>query len=137
VNNHLAPVSAILVKCDGKDESAQDMKLWAGILLQAATTDRKHLKNALRYNVLDTPRETTELVNVNDLGEAVGEPFSLPTANVPAVLRLCHACTFDSSQARTLYGNVRLTQTSHPRMTLRRLIVGLGRAPEGAQLEVE
>jgi len=28
VNNHLAPSDAFLVKCDGKEESAQDMKLW-------------------------------------------------------------------------------------------------------------
>ena len=108
-----------------------------GIVLQAATTDRKHLKNALRYRVETIAHDTTELVQCNDRGEAVGGPFSLPTADVPALLRLCHAITYDSSQARTLYGGVRLTQTSHPRMTLRRLIVGLGRAPEGAQIEVE
>jgi len=80
---------------------------------------------------------TIQLVRVDDKGEAVGEPFSLPAAEVPSKLRLCHAITFDSSQARTLYGNVRLTQTSHPRMNLRRLIVGLGRAPSGEQVEVE
>ena len=137
VNNHLAPADAILVKYDGKDESAQDMKLWVGVVLQAATTDRKHLKNALRYKVIIVTKETTELVQCDDRGEAVGKPFSLPTADVPASLRLCHAITYDSSQARTLYGNVRLTQTSHSRMNLRRLIVGLGRAPEGAQIEVE
>ena len=56
---------------------------------------------------------------------------------VPGVLRLCLAITYDSSQPRTLLGHVRLTQTDHAHMTLRRLIVGLGRAPEGSQLEVE
>ena len=113
------------------------MKLWPGLVLQSATTDRKHLKNALRYAVAASTVETTQLVRVNDAGTAVGEPFSLPTAEVPAKLRLCHAITYDSSQARTLYGNVRLTQTSHPHMNLRRLIVGLGRAPKDAQIEVE
>jgi len=137
VNDHLAPADAILVRCDGKDESAQDMKLWPCLILQAATTDRKNLKNALRYRVLATSHDKTELACVNDNGEAVGEPFSLTTADVPGVLRLCHATTYDSCQSRTLYGNVRLTQTSHPYMNLRRLIVGLGRAPEGQQIEVE
>ncbi len=135
INKHVAPADAILVKCDGKDESAQDMLLWPGIVLQAATTDRKHLKNALRYTV-QSVTDTVELAKVDDECKVVGEPFSMVTAEVPQKLRLTHAITYDSSQARTLYGNVRLTQTSHPRMNLRRLIVGLGRAPLAKQLEV-
>ena len=136
INKHVAPADAILVKCDGKDESAQDMLIWPGIVLQAATTDRKHLKNALRYMV-QSVTDTAELVKVDDESKVVGEPFSMVTAEVPQKLRLTHAITYDSSQARTLYGNVRLTQTSHLRMNLRRLIVGLGRAPLGKQVEVE
>ncbi len=112
------------------------MKLWPGIVLQAATTDRKHLKNALRYKVQEVTSESIQLARVDDEG-VVGESFSLPTDDVPGKLRLTHAITYDSSQARTLYGNVRLTQTSHPRMNLRRLIVGLGRAPASEQMEVE
>jgi hypothetical protein len=61
----------------------------------------------------------------------------MPTPEVPKKLRLTYAITYDSSQARTLYGRVRLVQTDHMHMTLRRLIVGLGRAPEGSQIEVE
>jgi hypothetical protein len=137
INKHVAPADAILVKCDGKDESAQDMLIWPGIVLQAATTDRKHLKNALRYTVQSVTADTTELVKVDDESKVVGEPFSMVTTEVPQKLRLTHAITYDSSQARTLYGNVRLTQTSHTCMNLRRLIVGLGRAPLGKQLEVE
>jgi hypothetical protein len=121
------------------------MLLWPGIVLQSATTDRKNLKNALRYmvqSVTESPESPesltgTVLVKVDDECKVIGEPFSMVTAEVPQKLRLTHAITYDSSQARTLYGTVRLTQTSHPRMNLRRLIVGLGRAPLGEQLEVE
>jgi hypothetical protein len=145
INKHMAPADAILVKCDGRDESAQDMLLWPGIVLQSATTDRKNLKNALRYmvqSVTESPESPesltgTVLVKVDDECKVIGEPFSMATAEVPQKLRLTHAITYDSSQARTLYGNVRLTQTSHPCMNLRRLIVGLGRAPLGKQVEVE
>ena len=113
------------------------MFVWPGLVLQSATTDKEHLKKALRYVVHGVNAAKTVLARVDDQGEVVGEPFSLLTAEVPEKLRLCHAITYDSSQARALYGNVRLTQTSHPMMTLSRLIVGLGRAPEESQLECE
>ena len=51
-------------------------------------------------------------------------------------LLLSHAITYDSSQARTIYGDLRLMQTEHEMMTLRRLIVGLGRAPDGNKVQV-
>ena len=137
INDHLAAEDAWPIKYSGKDESAKSMFVWPGIVLQSATTDKEHLKNALRYVVQEVNAVKTSLARVDDQGEVVGEPFSLPTTEVPEKLRLCHAITYDASQARTLYGNVRLTQTSHPMMTLRRLIVGLGRAPEGSQLECE
>ena len=133
LNAFHARKDAILVKC----AATQDVRLWPGLVLQAAITDRTHLINALRYRVVEVTEETTLLVRVNDTDEVVGEPFSMPTENVPLKLRLTYAITYDSSQARTLYGNVRLVQTDHSHMTLRRLIVGLGRAPEGRQLEVE
>ena len=44
-------------------------------------------------------------------------------------MRLPHAIAYFSSQARTIYSGLRLTQTSHKLFTMRRLIVGLGRAP--------
>ena len=72
-----------------------------------------------------------------DAGADERQPFGLPTQNVPGLMRLTYAITYDSSQSRTLYGTVRLAQTDHSKMTLRKLIVGLGRAPEGSQLEVE
>ena len=137
LNAFHAREDAILVKTAGRDEATQDMRLWSGIVLQAAITDRIHLKNALRYKVEEVTEDTTLLARINDEGEVVGEQFSMPTAEVPIKLRLTYAITYDSSQARTLYGNVRLVQTDHYHMTLRRLIVGLGRAPEGSQLEVE
>ncbi len=136
-NAHHAPVGAVLVKYTGEDTSAQDMRLWPGLVLQAAITDRKHLHHALRYKVEAVNDEQTTLVRINDEGQIVGEPFELLTSEAPAKMRLAHAMTVDSSQSRTMYGTVRLTQTSHPHMSLRRLIVALGRVPEGSQIEVE
>jgi len=130
-----AKEDAILVTRQEKAES--NMKLWPGIVLQAAMTDRKHLRNALRYKVLQVNQETCSMAHINDEGEIIGIQFTMPTTEVPQKLRLTYAITYDSSQARTLYGRVRLVQTDHAHMTLRRLIVGLGRAPEGQQLEVE
>ncbi len=137
INAHRAPADAILVKADPEDEAQQDMRLWPGLVLQACKTDRKHFRNALRYKVLAVDAEVCSLVRINDNAEQLGDHLTIPTIMVPSVLRLCFAITYDSSQARTLLGNVRLTQTDHTHMTLRRLIVGLGRAPEGSQLEVE
>ena len=57
--------------------------------------------------------------------------------DVPKRFRLTYAINYDSSQGRTIYGNVRLSQTNHTHFTLRKLITGLGRAPEASQLEVE
>jgi hypothetical protein len=113
------------------------MRLWPGLVLQAAITDRKHLQHALRYQVLATTDAQTELVKIDDEGKTKEEPFAMPTSEVPEKMRLTHAMTVDSSQARTLYGAVRLTQTSHPHMSRRRLIVALGRVPDGSMLEIE
>ena len=116
------------------------MHLWTGIVLQSAVTEKtaRHvLENALRYRVRRVTANYTELVRINDHGKELGALFKLQTADVPQKLRLTYAITYDSSQARTLSGGIRLTQTNHPRMTLRRLIVGLGRAPDGADVEVE
>ncbi len=77
------------------------------------------------------------LIQVNDKNEIVNEPFELTFEELGQKLLLSHAITYDSSQARTIYGALRLTQTSHKHMTLRRLIVGLGRAPNGALVQVE
>ena len=94
-------------------------------------------ENALRYKIIEATTETCSMARVNDEGTIVGEQFVMPTEEIPQKLRLTYAITYDSSQARTLYGHVRLVQTDHFHMTLRRLIVGLGRAPEGSQIEVE
>ncbi len=127
----------MLVKYAGEDTGAQDMRLWPGLVLQAAITDRKNLHHALRYKVEVVNDDQTTLARINDEGQIVGETFALLTPEVPAKMRLAHAMTIDSSQSRTMHGTVRLTQTSHVHMSLRRLIVALGRVPEGCQIEVE
>ena len=160
-----SPVDAEIVDPGEKSLDGKSMRLWPGLLLQSGITNRdKILVNALRYKVQNIlvvensaqiekkgpkaqkieakekftkPVKTGQLIRINDHGKEIGEPFQVPLDEVPRKLRLCYAITYDSSQARTLYGKVRLAQTDHSKLTLRRLIVGLGRAPEGSQLEVE
>ena len=138
VNRRLAPPDAILVKATPNPKAAsqpQDAYLWPGLILASATTDRRHLKNGLRYRIISLEQDVS-LERVNDEGEAKSEPFTMTREEVVRDLRLQHAITYDSSQARTITGPLRLDQTWHKHFSHRRLIVGLGRAPEGAQVEV-
>jgi len=95
------------------------------------------LKNGLRYRVRQATQERLTVVCVDDDEEPHGEPFELEAAEVVCSLRLTHALCYYSTQARTIRGQLRLAQTRHRHFTLRHLIVGLGRAPEGCCVEVE
>jgi len=139
-NRMYAPVDAIFVEYNGIDESAQEMYLWQGMHLHSAVTEKcaaYDLKNSLRYLIRSVTADTTELVRVDDKDVEQGESINIATPMVPLKLRLSYAITYDSSQSRTLRDGIRLSQLDHPRMSLRRLIVGLGRAPCGADVEVE
>jgi len=141
INKRMAPAGAILVPYEGRVESAQPFLVWPGLLLQSAVTTRTKtlaMKNALRYRVRSVTADTTEVIQIDDKNEEDPTKIStMPTKELSAKMRLTYAITYDSSQSRTLHGGVRLTQTRHPYMTLRRLICGLGRAPLGADVEVE
>ena len=140
-NAREAPFDAIHAPYKGNDTTAQSMHLWPGIVLQAAVTESAtdyDLKNALRYKVLDVSQETVVVTRINDHGDELDSAkHSFATSLAPSKMRLTYAITYDSSQGRTIYNGIRLTQTKHRHMTLRRLIVGLGRAPSGADVEVE
>ena len=139
-NKLFAPANAVSVPYLGDDTSAQAMLLWQGMVLQSAVSDKNAeipLLNGLRYKVCSVSSDTSRLVRVNDDMEEIKEQFELETKLVPAKLRLTYAITYDSSQARTLHDGVILTQTDHTNFTLRRLIVGIGRAPYGADVQVE
>ena len=94
-------------------------------------------RRAPRFFVDMDSSESASSHNSNDEGQEQGALFKIPLAQLASMFCLTYAITYDSSQARTLYGPVRLTQTDHKHMSLRRLIVGLGRAPDGADVEVE
>ena len=140
-NKNLAPPGAIHVPYKGVVESAQSIIVWPGIVLQSAVTTSSAtltLKNALRYRVRSVTANLTEIVQIDDKDmEDLTKIYTMPTKDLSAKMRLTFAITYDSSQSRTLHGGVRLTQILHPRMTLRRLITGLGRAPKGEDVEVE
>ncbi len=76
---------------------------------------------------------------MNDEGDEIGESFVMDKKELGSKMRLTHAITYfsNSSQARTIVGGLRLAQTNSRLFTLRHLIVGLGRAPIGADVQVE
>ena len=118
---------------------AQDMRIWKGIILVALGITPP-LRNGLRYTVVKLPPTDNDVYmvqNVNDRGDLVGEVLSINTDRMAMSLRLSHAICYFSSQARTITGDLRLAQTSHPHFNIRHLVVGLGRAPEGHCVEVE
>jgi hypothetical protein len=147
VNNALARTDSVFVpavygnKTDANQP--QDMKVWEGIVLMARCgSNEKHLKNGVRYQVVEITDEgdedpNFELRRVKDQGEVVGESFLMTKEELGSKMRLTHAVTYFSTQARTIVGGLRLAQTSSRFFTLRYLIVGLGRAPIGADVQVE
>jgi hypothetical protein len=158
VNDWLAPTNNVLVKASeyAKRQDAnrpQDMRIWDGIVLMArvkggmlkikhAGGEQVTLQNGRRYQVVaiavavDGATEF-EMACVNDKDEKVSETFMMSEEDLARTMRLTHAFTYYSSQARTIRGELRLCDTDHRHFTLRTLIVGLGRAPRGDIVQVE
>ena len=134
--------SALLVlKPEAKtkdDNQPQNMYIWPGIVLMARTKgiDGK-IRNGIRYKVLSMGSGIFELAQVGDDNKVKGASFPMSEADLAAKMRLTHAITYFSSQARTITGSLRLVDTSSPRFTIRHLIVGLGRAPNGCDVHVK
>ena len=116
----------------------QDMRVWVGIVLVAVGSD-KQLNNGLRYQPITLPGEETGFVvqNIDDKGVLTGEIYNMDAKRFADTLRLTHAICYFSTQARTISGPLRLSQTTHKHFTIRHLIVGCGRAPEGSVVMVE
>ena len=117
------------------------MYIWVGIILMARCNSTANnsttIKNDLRYKVLSIMDEAYELVHIDDGGEEKGERSPLTEAELASKMRLTHAITYFSSQARTITGGLRLADTNSRRFTIRHLIVGLGRAPNGCDVQVD
>jgi len=153
VNSALARSDAIFVPAvhaGWKDANQpQDMKVWAGIVLIARCGSKEqNLKNGVRYRLLAITAESDsddeepaspnfEMTAVDDEDKPLGTSFMLTMQELGSKMRLSHAITYFSSQARTIHGGLRLAQTSSKLFTLRHLIVGLGRGPIGADIQVE
>ena len=116
----------------------QDMRIWRGIVLMAVCkTSDAMLRNGLQYHALDWAGDDFKLACINDDAQLLGEPSVVSREVVAEKLRLMHALCYFSTQARTIRGPLRLAQTDHPHFGIWRLIVGLGRAPDGSCVEVE
>ena len=114
----------------------QDMYVWPGRVLMEQSGDPK-VTNGIRYLVSGIPDGEFELTPIDDNDKATGTSFRMDAAELGVKMRLTHAITYFSSQARTIHGSLRLTETSHPLFSIRHLIVGLGRAPVGCNVEVQ
>jgi hypothetical protein len=113
------------------------MRVWVGLALMAVCqSSHRVLKNGLRYRVEELGTNLT-LLCIGDKGEPRGESFQMAAEEVAKSLRLTHAICYYSTQARTIEGPLRLAQTSHRMFGMTHLIVGLGRGPTGADIEVE
>jgi hypothetical protein len=159
VNCWLAPTNSVLVKASEyanlRDANKpQDMRIWEGIVLMArvkgmlkiktAGGESITLQNGRRYQVVsiavteDGAISGTkfEMACVNDKDEKVSETFMMSEEDLARTMRLTHAFTYYSSQARTIRGELRLCDADHRQFSLRHLIVGLGRAPRGDIVQV-
>ena len=160
VNSWLAPTNSILVKASeyAKRQDAnrpQDMRIWDGIVLMARVKGgmpkikhaggeshgRVTIQNGRRYQVVsiavtEDGATVFEMACVNDKDEKVSETFMMSDEDLARTMRLTHAFTYYSSQARTIRGELRLCDTDHRHFTLECLIVGLGRAPRGDIVQV-
>jgi hypothetical protein len=140
MNERLAPPGALHIKApevSGVANVPQDMHVWPGVVLVGmCSSTHPVLKNSLRYRVEELGENPT-LRCIGDGGEARGEPFPLAVDEVAKNLRLTHALCYFSTQARAIYGPMRLAETSHPRFEMMHRILGLGRGPTGADIEVE
>ncbi len=143
VNARIAPPEHLCIeastKPSGGANQSQDMRVWVGIVLVALGT-HDVLKNGLRYKILTLPAgevTTFSLQGVNDDDVLLGEPFEVTRDTLASELRLTHAICYFSCQARTIKGPLRLSDTRHHHFSIRHLIVGCGRAPEGLSVQVE
>ena len=95
------------------------------------------MTNGTRYVVSGIHGEEFELTPIDDNDKATGASFRMDAAELGVKMRLTHAITYFSSQARTIHSGLRLTDTDKARFSIRHLIVGLGRAPVGCNVEVQ
>ena len=116
----------------------QDMYVWPGIVLMArCKSGDPKVTNGIRYLVSGIPDGEFELTPIDDNDEATGKSESMDADELSAKMRLTHAITDFPSQARTIHNGLRLTDTDKARFSIRHLIVGLGRAPVGGNVEVQ
>ena len=66
------------------------------------------MKNGARSMVIDIASETVKLDQTNDKDEEFGKAFEMAQQEFGEKLLLSHAITYDSSQARTIHGPLRL-----------------------------
>ena len=141
VNKALTRSNAVLVpamSANNLPNQPQDMFVWPGMDLMAVVPQSTGLvKNGVRYKVLDVCDNKFEIVAINDEDARTATSFVVDKKELGSNFRLTHALTYFSSQARTIRGGLRLAQTSHKNFTLRHLVLGLGRAPRGCDVQVE
>ena len=117
-------------------KTAQKMNIWKGIVLIGATTDKKCIKNGTRYKIIDIVQNVITLYQINDKDEQQCDTFTMTPQEVgeKVVAKPRHYLCFESGKDDlwTFASHANISQM----ITLRRLIVGLGRAPAGNEVQV-
>ena len=118
----------------------QDMHIWPGLKLQACVKEREeHIINGLEYEVLAVGDRIVRLRKLDPSGDTDkhGAPFELPHKETALKMRLQHALCYYTAQGRTLRdGVVVCTDTSHPALSRRHLVTGIGRVGDTSSMEV-
>jgi len=121
------------------------MYIWPGIKLQAYQTQKcNNIKDKINYNIKNGLHYTVTKICDNKMffnkldkdDKIEGDEMVIPLEDVCNNLCLSYAITYHKSQARTIHGSLRLAQTDLKCFSHRHLIVGLGRAPIGANVQV-
>ena len=94
------------------------------------------MKNGLEYVIEDISPSSITFKKLDKEGKNIGEEMFMPNEDVSDNLLLSYAKTYHKTQGKTEYGTIRLAQTDAIHFSHRHLIVGIGRAPEGTNVQV-
>ena len=89
------------------------MRVWKGIVLVGAIADKECVKGGTRYYIIDIVGKTGKLDQISDEDEEFSRSFEMAQGEIGEKLLLSHGVTYDSSQARTTRGPLRLIQVDH------------------------
>jgi hypothetical protein len=133
---HIKVSEEVRTKTNFIDNKPQDMFVWIGLVVIGCGNNNR-IKNGLRYRVVDIKDDMFSIIRIDDDDQLVDDiRIEMEVDELTMSSRLSHAVTYFSQQARTIKCSLRLLNTENKNFTIRHLIVGLGRSPEGRLVSV-